>query len=42
MTPYTAQTPRWGKIRFGLATLLLGMPLPIMLVAFLAPTWVRG
>ncbi len=28
---------RWGKIRYGLAALLLGLPLPIVLIAFLAP-----
>lgn len=28
---------RWGKIRYGLAALLLGLPLPIVLLAFLAP-----
>jgi len=28
---------RWGKIRYGLAALLLGLPLPIILIAFLAP-----
>ena len=27
----------WGKIRYGLAALLLGLPLPIVLIAFLAP-----
>ena len=28
---------RWGKIRYGLAALLLGLPLPIVLIAFLMP-----
>jgi hypothetical protein len=28
---------RWGKIRYGLAALLLGLPLPIVLLAFLYP-----
>lgn len=28
---------RWGKIRWGLAALLLGLPLPVVLIAFLAP-----
>jgi hypothetical protein len=36
MTPQT-ETTRWGKIRYGLAALLLGLPLPIVLIAFLAP-----
>ena len=30
-------TTRWGKIRYGIAALLLGLPLPIVLIAFLAP-----
>jgi hypothetical protein len=36
MTPHD-QTTRWGKIRYGLAALLLGLPLPIVLIAFLMP-----
>lgn len=28
---------RTGKIRYGLAALLLGLPLPIVLIAFLMP-----
>lgn len=36
MTP-SDDTTRWGKIRYGLAALLLGLPLPIVLIAFLAP-----
>lgn len=28
---------RTGKIRWGLAALLLGLPLPIVILAFLAP-----
>lgn len=28
---------RMGKIRYGLAALLLGLPLPIVIIAFLAP-----
>lgn len=28
---------RWGKIRYGLAAILLGLPLPIIIIAFLAP-----
>lgn len=26
---------RWGKIRYGLAALLLGLPLPVVILAFL-------
>jgi hypothetical protein len=37
MTPQTPETTRWGKIRYGLAALLLGLPLPIVLIAFLMP-----
>lgn len=36
MTPNN-DTTRWGKIRYGLAALLLGLPLPIVLIAFLMP-----
>jgi hypothetical protein len=31
------QITRFGKIRYGLAALLLGLPLPIVLIAFLMP-----
>jgi hypothetical protein len=34
MTPQEPQT-RWGKIRYGLAAWLLGLPLPIIIIAFL-------
>lgn len=37
MTPNTEENTRWGKIRYGLAALLLGLPLPVVLIAFLAP-----
>jgi hypothetical protein len=37
MTPPDENAPRWGKIRYGLAALLLGLPLPIVLIAFLMP-----
>lgn len=37
MTPADHNTTRWGKIRYGLAALLLGLPLPIVLIAFLMP-----
>jgi hypothetical protein len=37
MTPSDTPTTRWGKIRYGLAALLLGLPLPIVLIAFLMP-----
>jgi hypothetical protein len=36
MTPQNEKT-RWGKIRYGLAALLLGLPLPIVIIAFLMP-----
>lgn len=36
MTPHD-ETTRFGKIRYGLAALLLGLPLPVVLIAFLAP-----
>lgn len=36
MTP-TDETARPGKIRYGLAALLLGLPLPIVILAFLMP-----
>jgi hypothetical protein len=37
MTPSNPSVTRWGKIRYGIAALLLGLPLPIVLIAFLAP-----
>jgi hypothetical protein len=37
MTPNEPALTRWGKIRWGLAALLLGLPLPVVLIAFLAP-----
>jgi hypothetical protein len=37
MTPQNEPMTRLGKIRYGLAALLLGLPLPIVLIAFLAP-----
>ena len=37
MTPQENHLMRFGKIRYGLAALLLGLPLPIVLIAFLAP-----
>jgi hypothetical protein len=37
MTPPDESQTRWGKIRYGLAALLLGLPLPIILIAFLMP-----
>jgi hypothetical protein len=37
MTPQDQPMTRFGKIRYGLAALLLGLPLPIVLIAFLMP-----
>ncbi|WP_261363079.1 hypothetical protein [Gemmata palustris] len=37
MMPQDEATTRWGKIRWGLAALLLGLPLPVVIIAFLAP-----
>jgi hypothetical protein len=37
MNPSNEETTRWGKIRYGLAALLLGLPLPIVLLACLWP-----
>lgn len=39
MTPQHKDNPktRWGKIRYGLVALLLGLPLPFVLLAFLMP-----
>lgn len=36
-TPDDALPVRTGKIRYGLAAILLGLPLPIILIAFLMP-----
>jgi len=33
MTPQDPELTRFGKIRFGLAAILLGLPLPIILIA---------
>ncbi len=35
MMPQEDPTTRWGKIRWGLAALLLGLPLPVVLIAFI-------
>ena len=37
MIAHNEPMTRWGKIRYGLAALLLGLPLPIVIIAFLAP-----
>lgn len=37
MTPADDKMTRLGKIRYGLAALLIGLPLPIVLIAFLMP-----
>jgi hypothetical protein len=37
MKPSDEPLTRWGKIRWGLAALLLGLPIPIVIIAFLAP-----
>jgi hypothetical protein len=37
LTPQNEPITRWGKIRYGLAALLLALPLPIVLIAFLMP-----
>jgi hypothetical protein len=37
MTNHDQSMTRLGKIRYGLAALLLGLPLPIVLIAFLMP-----
>jgi len=42
MTSPEESVTRWGKIRYGLAALLLGLPLPIVLIAFLMPGCGRG
>jgi hypothetical protein len=35
MTPREEPTTRLGKVRFGLAAMLLGLPLPIVIIALL-------
>ena len=35
MTPQEKPLTRLGKIRYGLAAMLLGLPLPIIIIAFL-------
>jgi hypothetical protein len=35
MTPKNDELTRWGKIRYGLAAWLLGLPLPIIIIALL-------
>jgi hypothetical protein len=35
MTPRNEELTRWGKIRYGLAAWLLGLPLPIILIALI-------
>ena len=35
MTPHDEELTRWGKIRYGLAAWLLGLPLPIIIIALL-------
>jgi len=35
MTSNEPELTRWGKIRYGLAAILLGLPLPIVIIAFL-------
>lgn len=37
VTPQNEPLSRFGKIRYGLAALLLGLPIPVVLIAFLAP-----
>jgi hypothetical protein len=37
MTMNDEKMTRWGKIRYGLAALLLGLPLPFVIIAFLMP-----
>jgi hypothetical protein len=37
MTLSNEPRTRYGKIRYGLVALLLGLPLPVVLIAFLAP-----
>jgi hypothetical protein len=35
MTPNNEQMTRWGKVRYGLAAMLLGLPIPIVIIALL-------
>jgi hypothetical protein len=35
MTPHDEPTTRLGKVRYGLAAMLLGLPLPIVIIALL-------
>jgi len=35
MTPNTEPMTRWGRVRYGLAAVLLGLPLPIVIIALL-------
>jgi hypothetical protein len=35
MTPHDDELTRLGKVRYGLAAWLLGLPLPIIVIAFL-------
>ena len=35
MTPQNESLTRFGKIRYGLAALLLGLPLPFVIIALL-------
>jgi len=35
MTPQDEPLTRFGKIRYGLAAMLLGLPLPFVILAFL-------
>ena len=37
MTPNDEKMTRGAKIRYGLAALLLGLPLPFVILAFLMP-----
>ena len=37
MTPNNETMTRGAKIRYGLAALLLGLPLPFVILAFLMP-----
>ena len=37
MMPSTEKMTRGAKIRYGLAALLLGLPLPFVIIAFLMP-----
>lgn len=35
MNPQSEPTTRFGKVRYGLAAILLGLPLPIVIIALL-------